>query len=449
LKTLPCRPVGIEHLVFSPDGKRLAAASVFDGLIELIDVSTGKECGRFQALTASAVAPTFSRDGRTLAAEGVSGQDRNTIVVWDVTTGKQPRRISTLAGPDTGRRCVALTSDGTALASAGWDPRVQIWDVRTGQERLQPDALDVPVANFAFAPDGKAILSTGDDDCFRYWELPTGKLLRKRAWPYGAFTFSPDGKILATGLDELKLLRLATGKWLPVEKGARLGGSMTFSPDGKLIATTWGWTNVAILDATTGKKLHRLNVQQHPRSGSNLFTGLEFSPDGKVLAVGATQGFTLWDPGTGKRLPRPPELKGWVWSFAFAPDGKTLAVTDGDKQWVQLTDWPTGKARLAFGSKSDGTLALAFSPDGKTVATWVVPLGAGGKYEKVPRDEGVISLWEVATGRRRAQLPGHTGRVTSVSFSADGRFLASRSTDGTALFWDILNVARQPAAGGR
>ena len=65
---------------------------------------------------------------------------------------------------------------------------------------------------------------------------------------------------------------------------------------------------------------------------------------------------------------------------------------------------------------------MAFSPDGTILAT--------GGYDNVLR------LWDVATGRKRAELAGHTGWIESLAFSPDGRVIASGGLDGVRL-WDV------------
>ncbi|MCB5167423.1 trypsin-like peptidase domain-containing protein [Streptomyces bambusae] len=67
--------------------------------------------------------------------------------------------------------------------------------------------------------------------------------------------------------------------------------------------------------------------------------------------------------------------------------------------------------------------SVTFSPDGRTVAS------AGS--------DGTVRLWDAATGKIRTTLAGHTDTVFSVAFSPDGRTLATGSADRTARLWDV------------
>ncbi len=112
---------------------------------------------------------------------------------------------------------------------------------------------------------------------------------------------------------------------------------------------------------------------------------------------------------------------GSVYSVAFSPDGKYLAVGTGGGSSVQLIDIGSWRVVRTFEGHTRGVNSVAFSPDGLLLAS-------GSK-------DATIKLWEVATGREVLTLSGHTDNVWSVAFSPDGRLLASGSYDYTIKLW--------------
>ncbi len=110
-------------------------------------------------------------------------------------------------------------------------------------------------------------------------------------------------------------------------------------------------------------------------------------------------------------------------SFAFSPDGKTLAAETGffDDELpsfdnIQICDLAAKKIRAAFRGRSP-----RFSPDGKTLA-----------YDR----SGTIELLGAATLKHAGSLEGPIA-ISMGDISREGSMLAAISEYGTIQFWDL------------
>ncbi|HEY6991993.1 MAG TPA: c-type cytochrome domain-containing protein, partial [Bryobacteraceae bacterium] len=158
---------------------------------------------------------------------------------------------------------------------------------------------------------------------------------------------------------------------------------------------------------------------------------LRFSPDGKILAVGAYREVRLIDPATNKLLATLPEHADYVRSIAFSPDGKMLAAGGGPPQrGGEIKIWDTQSHRLlkTMNGDTDCIYSVAWSPDGKLIAS--------GSYDKM------VKLWDVASGKELRNLQDHIDAVFAVAFSPDGKRLASASQDRTVKIWDVASGKR-------
>jgi WD40 repeat protein/tRNA A-37 threonylcarbamoyl transferase component Bud32 len=182
--------------------------------------------------------------------------------------------------------------------------------------------------------------------------------------------------------------------------------ALAFSPDGQRLAFSHD-RFLSVLDAAGGKELVSL-----PSLPVAPWTAAAFSPDGKLLAASrkGDPAVSLFDAATGRQRGAVRGPGRDVAAFTFSPDGQRLALASGNE--VRLFEVATGKEALAF-PRLDGVACLAFSPDGGLLA-------AGGS------DRGVRA-WETATGREALALPGHTGPVSFLAFSPDGRTILSAS----------------------
>jgi WD40 repeat protein/beta-lactamase regulating signal transducer with metallopeptidase domain len=433
-------------LAFSPDGKTLFVGDA--KAIQLLAVPTGQVIRKLDAhLVCTSLA--VAADGKTLATAGVDGPDKHSLRLWDLGANKELRRCA--LPKDEPPISLAFSPDGGNLAAVVEEDDMHIFDVATGKplHRLP----QYWASRVAYAPDGKTLASVRGAT-IRLWDPATGK---ERALEFEghqsgvtSVALSADGKLAASGGENIRLWDPVSGK--PTRTIATAGSSIALSPDGKTLASVGRGRDVHIWDVAGGQEKGPLKGHQH------YVKGVAFSPDGKYLASGDAQAvIRIWDVANSKEL-HVIDMKSGAenLSFAFSPDGKTLAcagawndssflakgaafkiqgieMTRKEGYFVLLWDTTTGKEVRRFGGLQDKIKSVAFSPDGKKLAA-------------ASRD-GRICLWDVSSGNELlfiAAHPNHTDASFSpspcVAFSPDGKKLASASTDRTIRIWDAATA---------
>ena len=114
----------VEAIAWSPNGKRIASASV-DGTVQVWDATTGDHVFTYHGHTSGVNAVAWSPNGKHIASASFDG----TVQVWDATIG---RNVYTYTGQDSNAvdnlvNAVAWSPDGKLIASGGEDQKVQVW----------------------------------------------------------------------------------------------------------------------------------------------------------------------------------------------------------------------------------------------------------------------------------------------------------------------------------
>jgi WD40 repeat protein len=454
LPGLTVYPVGMANCIaFSPDGQLLAGAS-HGGAVRIWEAATGNLLHELAGHDLWAGSVAFSRDGRLLA----TGDWQGKVQIWNPRTGEflKPLQLPEHLAPVA---CLAFSPDspGRHLAAGYFENRVDVWDVWGAPGAENPRRLRGHtsfVTSVAFHPeDDRRLMSAGDDRAVKIWDVPTGRevlQLHGHIDNCSGLAFRPDGRQLASAsYDRTIRLWNATPpadhkrEELHVFPVAHEVWSVGISPDGKRVAAAIYDGDVQLWDAVTGRKLRTFTD-----SFSMAVFSMAFSPDGRcIAAAGFDEGtpacvLKVLDAQTGDTLLQHREIPE-ILATEFSPDGKWLAfgLSDGSikvlsaKAGNKLVHVGQHDGQIAYGSVRfqplDGTRLASASLDG-TVRVWDLPLvlaaadregelfaPSPSKYLRwrMPRSDTNIAFW-------------------NISYSRDGRRLVTGNKDGQLSLWD-------------
>ena len=402
----------------------------------LWDVKARREIAVFTHLNHPSI--SFSPDNRTLAS---TGYDYDSVYLWDVPTGRKKNLVTTrhTEGIFYGAS-VSFSPDSKTLAIADGND-VRLWDVGTRTqigEALTGHTQTVRSVSFNPDKDSETLVSSGGDRTVRLWdvetrvqiaELPHTQIVR-------SLSLSPDGKTLATIDDriyvgEVRLWDVEARTEIAVLPHAGVQ-NVSFSPDrdSRMLASGGADGKVRLWDIDTDTEIA---VLQGP---ADFFARFSFSPDGKTLAASGAETTNevyygvvyLWDVDTLKEIAVIRMRVTGSAILGFSPDSRMLAFAEHGSSTVRLWDVEAGEEKPGFTTGFNPVDSMSFSPDGKTLATVY---------------GGVVRLWDVATRIPRVTIREPEIRHSVPIFSPDGSTLVVFSV--SRLFW--LNVPASGATG--
>ena len=294
-------------------------------------------------------------------------------------------------------RSVAIAPDNAVLASVAGnteDFNIYLWDVVSGEVVGILSGHSDIVWDVAFSPDGKTLASVSSDNTTKIWDWDSGELLKSLDFPAQvvSVSFSPDGQVLAVGgVDEPQnevrnaaIWTFSVGSWDPLIKFSEYSNiiAMAYSPDGSTLVGGGTSRNVQAWRANDGAPLFAL-VHTYQVGDAAI------SPDGSTLATATCEtmvntectegGVWLWNLSTGRMIKQLAGFPSLVTRVAYSPDGSFLIA---GAQTGLLRVYATSDYEPRFESTSPGGVeALTFSPDGRLLATG----GANGE----------VHLWKV------------------------------------------------------
>jgi WD40 repeat protein len=304
------------------------------------------------------------------------------VRLWDVQTRKQVGQP--LAKHEAAVFRVAFHPDGKRLATGDRNGSIILWNRVTGQPLPTKFAGhdSAPVIGLAFHPNGKTLVSAGYHSKVMRWSLDTGKAIDEPLTDLGSEVTSlavgPNGSVMAAGSsDAINVLELAGAK--PVghilEHALKGIWSLAVSHDGTTLAGGGNTGNIICWDTITNRQ-KGIPLRTDVMGINRLF----FSPDDRLLGAVSEQRIVFWNLTTGEEV------------------GRLVEESD-----ITDAEFDRAGARLATGTAN-----------------------------------GAINLWDWPSLKRRGErLKSHTGRVRSLAFSPDGRWLFSCGDDETSMQHDL------------
>jgi WD40 repeat protein len=390
-------------------------------------------------------------------------------IIWD----RFPAKVSVLALHPHEDQVALGFSDGTVL----------LRDLRAGEDRARLQAHSSRVHALEFGPEGRWFVSADSEGIIKVWEpavsgrwscrrtieaAPARHVFRpflRHSW----LAVTPDGNHLAAcaeGTAVVSLWSLADGAHCAdFDGGDVILRGMALSPNARLLATGYDdqeTHGVLVWDYHTREVKKRLL----PALGQVLAVG--FSPDGRFLACAGMTGLAvydtsdfqrhlfvsggailsvafslhrdilaipfwqigivkLWDPFANQEMavllhPGKPH------SVAFTKSGRVLITAD--EELVRIRELPGTEEKLVFPGHTGNVTQVVFSPDGKLLAS-------------ASADHRVI-IWNPATGQAIKELAGFRSQVQAVAFSPTGRMMAAGAWDGSIRIWDVPSWEEWP-----
>ena len=296
---------------------------------------------------------------------------------------------------------VRFSPDGSVLASGGADTDIRLWQPQTGAPAGSLPQLSGTTA-IEWAPDGKTLITASYDGIIRTWDVAARKVVQELKGHTGTvwtLAISADGRTLASGGADktVKLWDLAQGTLLKTLSGHSMNiWKVRFTPNGQHVVSSSFDNDIKIWTVSEGTLVRTLQGHQQA------VVGLDISPDGHTIAS--------------------------------ASDDKTL----------KLWDFQSGKLVRTMEGWKEHVYAVSFSPDGTRMVSSNRDNGAGGEllqnfFGKGSTPKGItVRLWDVASGRLLQTFSDHQNDVMDVTFSPDGQFIASASTDHTVGLWKVV-----------
>ncbi len=418
-----------------------------------------------------------------------------TLFLFSFKTNSQQIETVVQAGHYASVTAVCYSPDGNFIATGSNDKSIILWRSSDGKEIRSFRGSTAGITHLEFNKTGSQILSLNSNGEWITWEVASGKIMQKKKPGKDIFTcvsFNPSGTIIVAGTRESGILVmdaaggniLKTLKAVPRDNPMQqafdypITRSVSFSRDEKYILAGAGDYTAILFDFETGKEI--MKYKKIFSACTSCEVEAVLSPDGKYVISSYADSVKVFDRSSGKFLKEFYGQGGDPEELSVSNDSRLLSGIEYGQ--AEVWDMPAGKVIFKTGEYNDNRIfCAAISPDGKHIVTggekrlaevfeisggknvlalkgylnqvderlisssyfyWVAlineaKLSPDGKLIAVGRTGNNVKLIDFNTGKVSRTLAGHKSMVISLSFSNDGKLLATGGLDGQAIVWDV------------
>lgn len=373
----------INQTVWAPDGARLAVAGKTG--VTMLDSATWKILWRVEF--PDAIKLQFSQDGNRLLVGGVKGARG---LLLESATGK------TLNAQPGGR--LALSPDGTRVAGAA------LWDALSGasiRDLKQPASSDFESPlEMAFSADGRQVVAGGSGGGFIAWDVASGEITYHMAG-----SSNPDYGCDGQSTNDWMVVVCA----IPYANYSQVNLQVNFIN----LNRPNGFGRFVVSNVANYKNQHYALL-----------------PGQSLLAWADGSKITLYDLAAGfhavQTLPAGLPVKAHL---SFSPEKKAARMACWSERSLQVWDVNTPKKVMEFGGAA--VTQMAFNPkDGRRLA-----------YGK---DDGSITVWNLATQTQLFHYPAHPAGRVGIAFTPDGKGLLSGGMGYKVRLWNLEQPDPKP-----
>lgn len=425
----------LQAFAWSPDEKLIATGSA-NGTVQLWDAADGSFIWRADAAKGGVSAIVFSPEGRSIAAAGY-GDDGVAAILMDVARGTSVKQFLGNKCPAIG---IAFDPTGKELSIGNLNGNVARWDLVTGKAVNTADCKGRHAygGDRSFSEDlTLSVRRTTAEEVVI--EDSGGKELKTLKLNDSKMRSVVNAKVNKVAISEyggFRLLDLASGEEKTIS-GCVAGNTFDLSSDGRLFAQNCDGfkTSIRVTDLSSDKSWL---LDGHPSK----INAVVYSPDFSLIAVGGNDGNAyLFDPTTRSLKTSLAGTDSRLTTLAFSSDGNRLITGDADsvlRQWDLSTGSKLGEVKV-IDDRSDDVEKIEESPDGENTLVLI--------------NSAVYLLGTDMTVRGSLQTPdgysSTSGNMTSTyssvpinsaAFSSDGSQVITAHPDGTLRFWETSTI---------